>query len=98
MSITPRPFPRHNPAPSEWTYADLVEHLQMALHVELSTIPLYLYAVWSIRTDTVEGQDAARKIRRQSHLPIVCSSSFLTLSMLSQRYFGSGDAASLAGG
>ena len=76
MSIKPRPFPRHNPAPSEWTYADLVKHLQMALHVELSTIPLYLYAVWSIRMDTVEGQDAARKIRRQSHLLNVYSSSF----------------------
>jgi hypothetical protein len=71
MSITPRPCPHHTPGPSEWTYADLVEHLQVAMLVELSTIPLYLYAFWSIEADTVEGQNAAEKILCQSHLLIV---------------------------
>ena len=91
----PRPFPHHNPGPSEWTYADLVEHLQVAQHVELSTIPLYLYAVWSIKTDTVEGKNAAQKIRCQFH-PLTVS--FLHWACFFISYFGSGDASSLAGG
>lgn len=100
MSITPRPYPQHTPGPPEWTSAHLVEHLQLALHVELSTIPLYLYAMWSIKTDTKEGQIAASKIRRQSHLLNIHAAAPHTehAFYIIKRYLGSGDAAPLTGG
>ncbi|CAE6525791.1 unnamed protein product [Rhizoctonia solani] len=37
--------------PTEWTMASLRQHLQAALCLELSTIPLYLFAGYSINTE-----------------------------------------------
>lgn len=68
MSNEPRLFPDMTDFPDPWTENDVIEHLQVAMHVELSTIPLYLYAMCTIKEDTDSGEDAYGKIKRQSHL------------------------------
>jgi len=44
VTVLPSPVPG-----DEWTLDKLKERLQIAMKVELSTIPLYMYALYSIK-------------------------------------------------
>ena len=53
------------------TVPDLREHLELAIRVELSTIPLYLYAMYSIEEQTSEAALLIRSIVTEEMLHAV---------------------------
>ena len=59
------------------TVPDLREHLELAIRVELSTIPLYLYAMYSIEEQTSEAALLIRSIVTEEMLHAVLSSNLL---------------------
>ncbi|CAE6467231.1 unnamed protein product [Rhizoctonia solani] len=72
-------------APKEWTLAALRQHLQTAVILELYTIPLYLFSMYSINTDDAQPespeQGAVSDIRgiiRQEMLHLVLAGNLLT--------------------
>jgi hypothetical protein len=62
-------------APTEWTLTALRQHLQTAVILELYTIPLYLFAMYSIDTDNAQPnspeQGAVDDIRRMYQLLLI---------------------------
>ncbi len=57
------------------TIQELQEHLQAAVALELSTIPVYLYAAWSIRRDAGDCKDALMGVAldEMCHMTIVAN-------------------------
>lgn len=51
-----------------WTLADLQEHLQYAIDLELWTIPYYLTALYSIKSGSAEAQQLVRTVANQEML------------------------------
>jgi hypothetical protein len=51
-----------DPPPHAWTLDEVVNHLKTAMVIELHAIPLYLYAMYSIKDGGV-GTDTRQKIR-----------------------------------
>ncbi|KAH7332653.1 ferritin-like-domain-containing protein [Rhizoctonia solani] len=49
--------------PDRWTMAALRQHLQTALLLELYTIPPYLFAMYSIDTDKVPGNEKEEEVK-----------------------------------
>lgn len=47
---------------TEFTLEDLHKHLQTAIYVEMSTIPLYLYAYYSIEKEGKPAKQARKLI------------------------------------
>ena len=60
--------PAQPPIGGEFTLEDLQEHLQTAIVVEMSTIPLYLYAYFSIKEG--DGDTARETIRGRFFLSL----------------------------
>ena len=57
------------------TPEDLRLHLDWAIHVELTTIPLYLYAMYSLREETSEAHSVIRSIvvEEMLHMCLACN-------------------------
>jgi rubrerythrin len=56
----------------------LKQHLRMAIHVEHSTIPLYLYAYYSIKSPISDAAQSIRGIAMQEMLHLSLASNILT--------------------
>jgi hypothetical protein len=66
-TILPIFEPAKPPPPGEFTLEQLQNHLQTAIYVEMSTIPLYLYAYYSIKPGG-QGDKSRQSILRRSSL------------------------------
>ncbi|CAE6382752.1 unnamed protein product [Rhizoctonia solani] len=72
-------------APKEWTLTALRQHLQTAVILELYTIPLYLFAMYSINTDNAGSESpeqvavaGVRGIVAQEMLHLILAGNLLT--------------------
>jgi rubrerythrin len=59
------------------TVADLRRHLRLAVEVELSTIPPYLYALWSIEDQASEAARLLRSIATEEMLHVALATNIL---------------------
>ena len=59
------------------TIQDLRNHLQWAIQVELTTIPTYLYAMYSIKNQASESADVFRGVVIEEMLHIALASNLL---------------------
>ncbi|KAF8813149.1 hypothetical protein BYT27DRAFT_7158652 [Phlegmacium glaucopus] len=92
MSLNPTPpiFEPARPPDGEFTLEELQGHLQTAIYVEMSTIPLYLYAYYSIK-DGDHGSAARRTIME------VCKEEMLHLALAGNTLYALGKIPTLYG-
>lgn len=65
--------------PGHWNSDELIKRVQVGVMVELSTIPLYLYAMYSVKTTKPEGVNAYKKLRGLADRPKPLPSASLTV-------------------
>ncbi|KAG8759786.1 hypothetical protein FRC11_001400 [Ceratobasidium sp. 423] len=83
--------------PKEWTVEELQNHLQSAVKLELTTIPLYLFAMYSINRDSGDSKrkadaqtarDTIHKIVLQEMLHLALAGNCLTAVRGRPRLYG----------